>query len=342
MVRVPGEFRLRGKKLSLTYPQCRTRKEDCLQQAKEFFGENLEWIVVAVEAHQDGHPHLHLAIALKNRCDIAGAATLDVIAGKHGNYQLTKRWQKWLAYCVKEYQWIAEGINPKDYEDKANAIFGAVVSGQQRQEVIRQFPEWCANNRRKLDDYYHVQQWLKVKTIAETCWNECEPTDLLCESERSIAGWLNRNIQQERPHKQKQLWVWGPPDHGKSMLLMELDRRLRVMWMQKEEDFMDMWEDGSYDLVVVDEFRGQKKVTFMNEFLEGTPLCLRVKGSQKMKRQNVPVIIMSNGSPKDCYHNMEDQWLEPLYARLTIVQLNKPFRLRFFDPEVENPAEEIN
>lgn len=110
---------------------------------------------------------------------------------------------------------------------------------------------------------------------------------------------------------------------------MELDGRLRVLWMQKEEDFMDMWEDGSYDLVVLDEFRGQKKLTFMNEFLEGVPLCLRVKGSQRMKRQNIPVIICSNGNPKDCYRNMEEMWLEPLLERVKVVEVNNFIRIIF-------------
>jgi len=334
-------FRLKAKKLALTWPRCEATKDLCLIGVKAFFGENLAWAVVAKELHQDGTPHLHAAIMLHVTFETMDSNRLDVIVNQHGNYQTMKNVKNWITYILKDGDYVSYQIDTSRYMDQNKVVMDLVINKSLKQDVIRKFPHWCANNRRKLDDYYYVQNWLKVKTKEEINWNECEPVDLLSPAERLIARWLNQNICEVRRHKQLQLWIFGPPDCGKSTLLMELDRRLRVLWMQKEEDFMDMWEDGSYDLVVIDEFKGQKKLTFLNEFLEGVPLCLRVKGSQRMKRDNVPVIICSNGSPKDCYHNVEERWLEPLLARLTVVELFGPFRIRFFDRD-DFPAQNNN
>ena len=52
----------------------------------------------------------------------------------------------------------------------------------------------------------------------------------------------------------------------------------------------------------MDEFKGQKTIQFLNQFVEGVNMTLRVKGGQKMKRTNPPVIICSNASLDSIYH----------------------------------------
>ena len=47
------------------------------------------------------------------------------------------------------------------------------------------------------------------------------------------------------------------------------------------------------------------------------------KGGQRLKMKNIPVIICTNGSPRDCYAKVDMVWLEPLFARLTIVNVTE-------------------
>ena len=80
-----------------------------------------------------------------------------------------------------------------------------------------------------------------------------------------------------RQPRQKQLWLWGPPGIGKTRFLSYLRARLRVYDMPKDEDFYDSYEDGCYDLVVMDEFKSHKKIQFLNAWCDGQPLPLRQK-----------------------------------------------------------------
>ena len=89
-----------------------------------------------------------------------------------------------------------------------------------------------------------------------------------------------------------------------------------------EEEFYDQYSD-DYDLVVMDEFKGQKKITFLNEFLQGSTMSIRKKGSQGIKQKNLPVIILSNLTLETCYRKAnEDGRLDSLRARLEIVEVD--------------------
>ena len=72
--------------------------------------------------------------------------------------------------------------------------------------------------------------------------------------------------------------------------------------MPKDEDFYDGYEDGCYDLVVMDEFKSHKKIQFLNAWCDGQPLPLRQKGCQSVKNDNLPLIVCSNFSIENCYH----------------------------------------
>lgn len=64
--------------------------------------------------------------------------------------------------------------------------------------------------------------------------------------------------------------------------------------MPLAEDFYDYYNDDDYDMIVLDEFKGQKTIQFLNEWLQGSPMTFRRKGSQGLKRSNLPMVIISN------------------------------------------------
>ena len=47
-------------------------------------------------------------------------------------------------------------------------------------------------------------------------------------------------------------------------MISNLERwfKLRVYWWPKDEHWWDGYEDGAYDLIVLDEFKSQKKITY--------------------------------------------------------------------------------
>lgn len=56
------KFRLKGKSLFLTYPQCPLDKAAALEQLLQLLP--VEKALVAEEQHEDGSPHLHAYVKL--------------------------------------------------------------------------------------------------------------------------------------------------------------------------------------------------------------------------------------------------------------------------------------
>lgn len=146
-----------------------------------------------------------------------------------------------------------------------------------------------------------------------------------------IVEWLNLNIKIKRTFKQKQLYIYGPPNMGKTSLVHFLEKYLMIYRIPPDEDFYDDYEDGVYDLMVLDEFRGNKRVQWLNILLEGSFLPLRKKGSQYLKKDNLPIIILSNFSLEDSYQNVnrhQPERLESLKARLEIIEVSEFIEVR--------------
>lgn len=91
--------------------------------------------------------------------------------------------------------------------------------------------------------------------------------------------------------------------------------------MSIQEDFYDFYSDDMH-LVSIDEFKGQKTIQFLNQFLDGQVMCLRQKGNQYLKCKNLPVIICSNYPLEECYKKAATTgYLESLLSRLLIVHI---------------------
>jgi len=119
------------------------------------------------------------------------------------------------------------------------------------------------------------------------------------------------------------LFISGERNRGKTSLIEYLERSLSVYHIPHTEDFYDAYDD-EYDLAVLDEFKGQKTLQWMNEFLQGSRMTLRKKGSQHLKVKNMPVIILSNYSLGECYPKAAiDGRLTTLEARLLCVSVDK-------------------
>ena len=58
-------------------------------------------------------------------------------------------------------------------------------------------------------------------------------------------------------------------------------------------------------------------------------MTLRQKGSQFIKKKNIPTIIVSNYSLRECYMKVPDEKLETLERRLVIINVTSPINIVF-------------
>jgi len=145
-----------------------------------------------------------------------------------------------------------------------------------------------------------------------------------------IVEWLNLNLLQVRAFSQKQLWIWGPTSHGKTTLKNDLEQCLRI-YTVPNEDFYDEYKDSLYDVIIFDEFVGDKKITWMNNLCDGSTISLRQKGHQIMKRDKKPVIVLSNRSIRQCYSHVSMPIFETINRRFVEVSLGAPIEVEILN-----------
>lgn len=360
------KFRLHAKNLFLTFPQCATKKEDSMSVVKEFFKENLASAVISEELHADGTPHLHMLIRLHKKVNLVSSTALDVLVDPqvHGNYQAARSIIRTMKYVTKDKNYLSHNVDVKTFLSSArqkkqavsvsNAVVESIQAGSTLTDLMESHPTYLLNHARNVKEFIHLHRTsmmqrrrkellitsVSVRPVGtqNTSWN------------RAISAWIRMNIRMTRTFKQKQLYVHGPPDMGKSSFVMQLEREheLSVYWMPALECFYDEYEDGAYDLVVLDEFRAQKRIQELNLWLQGGVMPVRKKGGQGLKRDNIPMIILSNYAPEDCYGKCSPSQLAPLLARLNVVEVKGPIRLEKVEEFIPtsfsdiDPADEVS
>lgn len=322
----PSGWRLEARNLFLTYPQCQTTKESVLSNCLVLFGATLKWAVVARETHEDGEPHLHVCVALKSKYRSRVPDHLDQLAGKHGNYQAMRNIRSSLQYiCKEDPAPLAHGIDlaktlaKKD--GRAAFIAHLVAGGASLSELVAEDPGYMLGNLQKVMTFaqaMRVEQQRQKKTKKSLTFS-LSSGDV---TSSALVGWLNNNIRKPREFKQKQLWLHSSPNMGKTSLVLSLQEHASVYWAPLEGNNDDLYDDDAYDVVVFDEYFGQRKLTWLNSFLQGGPMTIYRRYHSVMKYNNLPCIILSNFTPAQCYKNMSEEALAPLLSRLTVLQLS--------------------
>ncbi len=328
-------WRLQAKNIFLTWPQNTATKEDVLAKVQATWGDDLDWSVVAEEKHQDGTPHLHAVIAFCKKMYFKGKKgleLLDSITGKHGNYQSARSLKKTVTYVVKDDHYISFNLDVKTYianaaAKKSTAIATMVLEDKTMEEICEEDPGFFMMHKRRIEDLSVWHERKKAKLQLKE-WLPLELTDYQSESDLVIADWLNKNIGLDREFKAKQLYLCGPPDMGKTTLIMHLEKFCRIYYIPTDEDFCCHYDDCDWDLAIIDEFKGQKSITWLNRWLDGQTMPLKRKGvSSILKRKNIPTIILSNFPVISCYSKaLEDRptCCDSLLARLEVVDITSP------------------
>lgn len=321
-VQVPKrkEWKASLKSVFCTWPQAEVPLNEFEKRVRAQYP-SLEWAVVCRELHQDGNPHMHavLGFMLKTRLT---SKKLDAIVGKHGDYKHCKGMKKALEYVRKGGNFLDIGPVPQLNVPVITQIAQMVKAGKRARDIDAQFPGTYLQNKKKIDEYITWNDMQNMEKLLKP-WEECPlkaPEDVISGPNSQILEWLLKNIRKPREFKQEQLYIWGPPGLGKTHLVNMLAQYVAVYNIPTDEEFYDEWQDGLYDVAVMDEFKASKKIQWLNQFLQGSLMTMRQKGKQTLKRQNIPVIILSNFGLHECYHKAANSGiLDTLYARLLCV-----------------------
>lgn len=325
----PKCLMLKGMSFFLTFPQCDVPKEVALQRIKDHtFPKPLDWIVVAEEKHQDGTPHLHVCLKFTERLQTRKKDIFDFISGKHGNYASCRSTKDTVKYVTKGGVYVSWNLDvPEFLSDKkkiSNEVAKSLMSGTSLLSVAQDQPGYVMLHKRKLEEFqtWYVQKTSKPSKQWSMISVDSVLSPLMSEPLRRICLWLNANLFQTRNFGQKQLYIHGTTQLGKTSLIRCLEQYCRTYYLPPNEDFYDQYEDDAYDLAVIDEFKANKSITFLNSWLDGQVFPLRKKGSQYVKRSNIPTIIISNFSPQEAYKNVSlenEKYLDTLLRRLEVV-----------------------
>lgn len=340
-----GKFSIQGRRFFLTYPnlpvELDANPRDYLAQTMEkvrvTFGANLKSCIVAWEHHKEdgglgGIPHMHIAIELhpnpnnaKGVYSYTGQSGLNMfdnlnICGKHGDYQSARQWQRIVVYLTKEGNYAVHNIDVQAFirAVKNNSSLGfeqvatLIQSGRTLKQIDEEAPGFVMHHLNRIQDYIDLQELFNLPPLEFNWYGIVMPnfgeTNM---EDYEIAKWLNLNIKLPRTHKQKQLWISGPANTGKTHLWMEiLAKRLRVWVIPYDKDWYDGYSD-DIDLVIFDEYQGQKQIGWLNAFVEGAPFPMPRRNKKPfMKRKNVPCIILSNRTMSECYQMVQQEHRE--------------------------------
>lgn len=331
-----GDYQLYATHLFLTYPQCPAPKEVLLESLKKLLT-NYEGSVVASEQHQDGTPHLHAYVKLSKRSHFRNAQFADVQWGGlvyHGNYQKARSPKCVAEYVEKGGDFIADNVDvstlagsQRRSTSSSLAIASRILAGATLQEMMEDpvYQGFVLTNLQRIQLFKATWEAMQASSGPKAPLDQLIFSVSLSPERTLVANWITTNLSHPPPtgriFRSKQLYLWGPTEVGKTSVCRELEKYFRVYWAAYNGDFLDGYSD-TYDLVVFDEFRGQKTVTWFNLFLQGTPMVINVKGSSVPKRKNIATIILSNQHPRFVYHHVEDCYVDAFISRLLVVEFS--------------------
>jgi len=333
-------FRICAQYIFLTYPRCELTPSSAAEALKLKIP-GFQWGVWGQEKHQDGTFHLHALIHANPRFDSRNPRCLDItlahdIRTFHGDYRGAARPASVFEYVIKDGNVFYDATTESDVRallqgpSKKRPSIETVVEqrkqGRSLVQIQKDHPEFTTviiRDGKKINDFY-MEYMLENARPQKKLLNWTTKNFLGDAIETKVLVWLTNNILKPRSHRQKQLWIAGPTKHGKTTLVLKMMEGLRIYYVPTDEDFYDDYRDGCYDLAVIDEYKHQKTVTWLNRFVEGACMSLRRKGSQVLKTDKLPIIILSNFRIRDCYCNVDEVSYAALTDRFEEVWLTKP------------------
>ena len=153
-------------------------------------------------------------------------------------------------------------------------IAESLQSGSTPVDILKQHPGFYLLSKQKVDSL-HSMLLNESRKPSLKPW----PANLLyrgtSSSTQQLVDWCNLNMNCSRPFKQKQLYLYGPPNSRKTTFLTILREYATSVSIPTEEDWFDLYTVPEPQLCYLDEFKGQKKIQWLNEFIQGGPMLIK-------------------------------------------------------------------
>nr|WAE42239.1 MAG: replication associated protein [Cressdnaviricota sp.] len=371
---------INGKQIYFTYSLCPLSRETVLKFIKEKLGDSYESAVICQEEHEpkEGDDnlglHLHGYILLNKQKHIKNCRFFDIpmeedqwyvnyqketIKAYHPNIQPVKSKAAVLKYVTKyDMEVLCDNFDVAAYlesvETKKGYTFHIaakdVLAGKSIEEMFLDEGSsgFVLNHKRKLEEIMPLVHKINHQVIPFPGL----PIDgdiLLCEKRIKYYTLLNEFMRRKVGYGDKHIFVSGPTKTGKSSVICEkLTEWFTVYSWCYDNDKQDP-EIANADIILIDEFAGQIKVTELIKLLDmakTTKFCTRYGGFVKLK-DNVHVIITAQLKLKNTYtgvHEINRERYNALRRRLTCVSLSTQYPLKddSFDELDESDSDSLS
>lgn len=306
----PNKYRLHGKCVFLTYPQCPATREVLAAKLHER-GSVLK-AVIGREQHQDGEYHLHAYAKYDKAIDTINPRHFDLTyEGKdyHGKYELAKSGLYSIKYCIKEDKEPLQ-IGDMDAQQEVAAkenkkkIIGKRMQEEDLVDIVEEHPELMFDLVKLAAN---VQLYKQLKTRQKPNCGDFIPNtwDILIPHDDASV-------------KQRHWWFWSTkPNQGKTKFLENIDRTYRASWYNKAELYQNIHADSQF--ILIDEYTvADIKATNLNSMCDGN-YQYPVKGGTATAVK-ATILLCGNKNPEQLYPNA---W-QYIHARFNVVCLDKP------------------
>lgn len=336
----------------------------------KLLGDVLSHFTIGKEQHSISKLyHIHWYLRYKKRVNVY-PTTYDNVFGKHGNLRIGKQGNPKKNQC-QMLKYVTKQGNFMDYPDdwdsqlfikendksvnvkaplKTNIIAKGVMDGKYKDRVDvanNGFPGLAMMHGNKIDEFASIyrdeKEYLRTRGIQ---WRPLKLTMKWGLEWYQIMVWLNFYIRNPENNKGKikHLYIHGQCNLGKTTRLLDpLKERLNIYYISKDQLQNLPWKNDKYDLCILDDYKGEKPITWMNEFLGSRNMNIRVPGGfHNKKTQIVPTIIISNTTLAQCYqehiesHGRDEifQAFENRFQVIHLKQQGNPFGISQDDKEL--------
>jgi hypothetical protein len=333
------QCRVRCKKLTVTWPQTG-------DLPKAFAGEHLRTILapwgvlklaVVSELHKDGHPHLHAAAQTYEKIDLR-FPDFDVTWGGRtyqGRYEPCKSWPAWIRYLSKgdDASPYEVGFSLEEERFKLMGVSDRVAvmlkDGASVYELLNKFPGFVMQHLGKIRD---LQRLLEIGLLrprpprVAPMLVDIFPFDP--SRGRPIihipigCGWDGTKCIPQRKYKDKQYWIWGPPNVGKTYILNTLQEIYKFIGYDLDcmNDHFE-WRNDWYDFCFIDDADEEilQKISYSRfiKWMAGDKnLYLNVKHLRAIKNDNITCIIFASDNIDTTFaHIKSKNKLASIHAR---------------------------
>jgi len=363
----PKQVKWNSKTFLLTFPQW--EGTDTLEELKETLfkfwedkGKKVEEAIICIEDHgpvededikshptdEDPGRHIHMCFKLDKAHTVRKVDFFDNLGGKHGNIQTCRNYKACQIYCAKEGNYTTHNVDidavVKSTKSKKGVKHETVANfilkkPRDVKQVTIKYPGYAIQHLNKVSDFIKLVKTFEDDTIPYPGIDEDKIAGLPNPT-LQIIEWLKNNLPPAiRPMKQKQLWIYGPSNTGKTTLREDLSKWFNSYHVAIEGG--QWWSGFSEEsqIAFFEEFNGYKTMTQLKHFLDGSTMSIPIKGERipLLKKRNIPCIILSNHSPEEVYRKSisEDfEKLAPVLERVDVIEVKEFIKIPWRVEEV--------